>query len=413
METNHQQILPQSAKTILHPILERSPEVSWVKAETTRDQIYGWLLEECEREGVDALVLKSGPFVYPNWVKFECWIPKADRLLTERASAIITIEPKPFHQYELELTVGIENRGKTKTHYGLTRLDKMVAGLLVKYLLRGSSEPQFGDYKIRRYPWQIWKCNKVVALKTDWEARLCGALAIIGFMTIAFFGLGLILLIVSFIWGHQLSKRPLLVRSSGKPDGEPRNLVRVDSWQTVVSGLGRDSEVMRARFLQALDQPPIKGLRHRVERIWYWGLDSKEEREQIVLGLGRGLVFCQIYGYGEELFVGWDGCLNVGQWVEKNVSKGFDRKSNNLVQVNSVVPGIQQVSEYDVTDLSCVIEWSHAKLVDLLKKLMGERKIEQEVDFKIIRGDRQELTKTKEEKTKTIRTRFRGIRRTT
>ncbi|HET9254489.1 MAG TPA: hypothetical protein VFO16_04715 [Pseudonocardiaceae bacterium] len=44
-----------------------------------------------------------------------------------------------------------------------------------------------------------------------------------------------------------------------------------------------------------------------------------------------------------------------------------------------------------------MIEWAHAKLVQLVKDLMEERKIDQEIDFKILRGERQDLTRREQE----------------
>ena len=122
--------------------------------------------------------------------------------------------------------------------------------------------------------------------------------------------------------------------------------------------------------------------------MWYWGLDGKEEREQWVLTTNRAIVFCQIYRYGEDLYVGWDGHLNRGQWVEQSVGSGIDRASGDPLTIMRVVPGTQPTSEYDLSDLSCLMEWTHAQLVKLLKQLLDEKKIDQEIDFKIQRAGR-------------------------
>lgn len=136
---------------------------------------------------------------------------------------------------------------------------------------------------------------------------------------------------------------------------------------------------------------------HHIERIWYWGLDGTEEREQIVLTLNRGIFFCHIHKYGRELYIGWDAHLNNGQWVEKKVTDGIHVTTGDLVRTNTVVPGTQPITEYDINDLNCLIEWTHGQLVQLLKEFMAEKKIDQEVDFKILRGDRQTLTGRREE----------------
>ena len=61
------------------------------------------------------------------------------------------------------------------------------------------------------------------------------------------------------------------------------------------------------------------------------------------------------------------------------------------VAVSTVVPGTQSISEYDLIDLSCLMEWTHAQLTNLAKRLLEELKIDQEIDFKIVRGERQSL----------------------
>jgi hypothetical protein len=129
------------------------------------------------------------------------------------------------------------------------------------------------------------------------------------------------------------------------------------------------------------------------ERIWHWGLDGKTEREQIVLRHGRGLVFCQIYGYGSDLYVGWDAHLNVGTWREKRVAAGVDRDTGERVELMGVEPASQPAGEYDLVDLNCLLEWTHAQVAKVLKQYVREREIDQEIDFTIIRGDRKDATR--------------------
>ena len=94
------------------PILERKADNIWMRVQQARDELYDAFQHACAREGLNALVLKSGPFVYPMQVRFECWLPKQGRLLTERIAAVITIEPRPFHRYEWEYNLDINDRGK-------------------------------------------------------------------------------------------------------------------------------------------------------------------------------------------------------------------------------------------------------------------------------------------------------------
>ena len=89
--------------------------------------------------------------------------------------------------------------------------------------------------------------------------------------------------------------------------------------------------MIRQRIVNALGTSAMLGdvgenRKFRAERIWYWGLDGKEERDQFVVTVGRGIVFCQVYGYGEDVYIGWDGHLNRGQWVEEVVASGIHKE---------------------------------------------------------------------------------------
>ncbi len=120
-------------------------------------------------------------------------------------------------------------------------------------------------------------------------------------------------------------------------------------------------------------------------------MDSLQERQQYVLTSGRGVIYCQIYEFGTDLYIGWQSFLNRGLWLEQDVSKGIDKKTGKRIQLKTVISGTQNLTEYDVMDLNCMTEWVHAQMVSITKQLMAERQIDQEIDFKIVRGERGEL----------------------
>jgi len=371
------------------PILERLVDGLFPKAEHLRDEVCKLVEGLLQAMQVEGLVLQSSAHEHPCWVKVWCWMPYGNRLLTERAAATITIEPKPFHRFDLVYSVAWDNRGKTKSVPGMRQFTQAEATYLLQFLVSGNNEPDFSSLQVRQKRWQIWKpVNKIDAVDTDWLAILPVTLFLVGIFTLVF-GIGFFLLIAGFVAGWALKRRTTVVRSSGKPLFEPRNLSRIDSWQTVISGAGADSQLIRQRFLEAIANPPNPHFRSTVERIWYWGLDTKEEREQIMLTFNRAVLFAQIYPYGRELYVGWDAHLNRGTWVEKTITSGIDRETGRLTHINTVVHGSQALTEYDVSDVSCLTEWAHAQLVRICKAYMAERRIDQEIDFKIIRGERQ------------------------
>jgi hypothetical protein len=381
------------------PILERRPDSIWTRVEQTRDAICDALRQACENEGFNALVIKSPPFVQPAWVKLECWIPKnpeLGRAVTERGSLVVTIEAKEFHCYELEYSVELHDRGWSKTYRRLRGFDPTHIAQIVRFLLVRGPQSGLSGLELRVEPYEIWKpANKVNVLRTDWLQLTPVVLIVLGILFLflpSLWPLGLLVLASAGFAFYSLRRRRAVVLSPGKPLAEPRKLSAVDSWQAAISGLGADTELLRERFFTVLRDPPMAGLRSRVEAIWYWGLDGKVEREQIVLTFRRAILFCQIYEYDQELYVGWDAHLNRGQWVEKTIVTGIHKESGEFTRVNTVEPGWQQFTEYDVIDVNCLVEWTHAKFVQLAKRLMEERKIDQEIDFKILRGERQSLT---------------------
>jgi hypothetical protein len=318
-------------------------------------------------------------------VKFEAWVPQSDSSLTERVEAVVSIEPKPYHRYELEYHLDIDNRGQKKSFKGLREFTPADAESLVDHLLHSRPRPLYRLKQVRQQSWQLWKPkNDVVALAFDSYKLLPWGLFFLGFWPGA---------ALAWWWGE---RRPRSVRSSGKPAAEPRHMRRADSWQTVIRGVGNDLDTVRARILTAFAEPPIDNFRSRTERLWHWSLDGIEERDQIVLTAGRGILFVHAYSYGKDLFLGWDGHLNVGQWVPKRLQRGIDRNAGTLVDIETVVPGTQPVGEYDVIDLICLMEWTHAQIVGIVEAFVEERKIDQEIDFEILRESRQNLTRAEE-----------------
>ena len=381
----------------VQPILERRSNSIWARVEQTRDAICDALRQACEQEGFDALVIKSAPFVHPATVTVEGWVPKRPELgraVTERGLLVLTIEAKEFHRYELEYTVKLHDRGWSKTYLRLYSFGLENVVQAVRFLLSRGPRPRLAGYRLRNMPFELWKPrNKVNVLRMDW-LKLAPVILIVLGLGLFSVGIGVLFLIGAGVVYYLLRRRRAVVLSSGKPVAEPRELRIVDTWQTVIPGLGADTELLRERFFAVLQNPSMDGLRWRVERIWYWGLDGKEEREQIVLTFRRAIFFCHIYRYGQELYVGWDAHLNEAQWVEKTVATGIHKQSGEFTRVNTVEQGSQKLSEYDLTDVNCLIEWAHAKLVQLVKRLMEERQIDQEIDFTILRGDRQDLTRS-------------------
>jgi hypothetical protein len=185
--------------------------------------------------------------------------------------------------------------------------------------------------------------------------------------------------------------RKRAVVNAGRPVSEPRVLGLVDSWQTMVEGLGANWEKIRTRLYERLSDGSTPDIAVRRENVFYVSPDGKQERQQLVLSQGRGIVFCHVYQYGSDLYVGWDGYLNYGQWAETTMTSGYDPTLARRVVVNTVLPSTQSATEYDLIDVNGLIEWVHIRVTHLVRQILQEYKLDQQIDFKIVRGERQSL----------------------
>ena len=111
--------VPFPASIDARPVLPRSAENIWSRAERERDRVYELCEKALASEGMEGLLLKSGPFAFPAWVNVGLWVPVGGPHTTKRASATITLEPKPYHEHEFEYLLNYERNGK---HEKRTRL---------------------------------------------------------------------------------------------------------------------------------------------------------------------------------------------------------------------------------------------------------------------------------------------------
>jgi hypothetical protein len=426
------------------PVLRRGQGVIWSKIETERERIYDSLRLACEKHAIEAHVLRSSPYE-PAMVTFECWLPRSSPLVTERSSAVITINPMPFHRYDVLYDVVVRRSmglgelsrpvrfpfrpwfflvaifcfqpllvlpllylgfrflvsggGKTKAFTALRELPAQDLEALVGFLQHKGWCPYLGKYSVRRYWWQFWRPkNKVDALMPDWLAILDLGLVVGGFPML---GLAMysgekhpwLLPVGPMLWVGAvglwiyLKLRPRLVRSSGKPDNEPRDLLPAEGWHIVLFDVGPSAAGLKAEFEDSLNTAQ-KRMKFYTEKVWYRGLDDIEEREQMVLQFGRAMVYCQIYQYQDDLYVGWDAFLNQAQWEETSVRKGLDRECGLPVTIAVAVPGHEATTEYDEADLNLAAAWVHARLSKLVQRLIKDQRIDQEIDFRPTRQER-------------------------
>jgi hypothetical protein len=62
-----------------------------------------------------------------------------------------------------------------------------------------------------------------------------------------------------------------------------------------------------------------------------------------------------------------------------------------LVVANRVIPATQRLNEYDLTDLNFLTEWLHRNVTRVVRTKLAEARIDQEIDFTILRESRRNL----------------------
>ena len=186
----------------------------------------------------------------------------------------------------------------------------------------------------------------------------------------------------------------------GKPIDEPRTLRKLDSWQTVVVNMGTEKENISNEFKNKLLGLNMKekSLRIKKELISYWSINGKEEREQIVCIFNRSYVFLHLYIYGKDLYVGWDAHLNYTTWEEYKVSDGYTNGRVKNISLYSIKPVWREVNEYDLNDINFLLETVHTNIIKILKRVIKEKKIDQEIDFRIVRESRTDALKAEKPK---------------
>ncbi|HSS21158.1 MAG TPA: hypothetical protein VLL54_13875 [Pyrinomonadaceae bacterium] len=413
------------SKIDVKPLVNRNQDNVTNKMEALRDQVYDFFQQACAAEGVDAVILKSYPFTVPAWVTFQCWVRRSpEEQLTDRSTATVTIVPREFHQYEHVINLEIEEGSKKKKYLSIVELDQANVTALVRYMLRRTRFDIFGFKHVRARWWELWlPGNNVTRLKKDWLGLsvpillLVGVLAFLAVPTLGFlidligttyslrmfynfffvvlpmFGFFLLALAIGLTIYTRLRKTYFL--SPGKPPLEPRRLLRMDSWQALVRDIGAEGPNVKDLVKRELAVCPIEGVHFGDEKIWYSGIDGPEEREQLVVTFRRAIGFIHIYSYGKDLYVGWDAHLNAGTWIEKQVAAGLEPQTGEYCRVNTIEGGWHVPSEYDITDANCLIEWIHAAVTKVTKLTLAEYKIDQEIDFKILRGERSRVVGTR------------------
>ncbi|CAA6808260.1 MAG: Unknown protein [uncultured Sulfurovum sp.] len=355
-----------------------------LKVQHKRDEVYR-LLEEVAMDMNIVIRLYQSSIEEEAWV--HCYIGNNENLYKSKASSLkIYIKFLPFHIYEVLIDLNLVTSNNIKEFKNIVFFDKDDIKEILKIMTSDDGKIKFNA-----------QCsNSIRHINSLQKEYVKKTYHILNFFPFSIF---------YFIYRLMIVKTPLCKVTVGKPAYEPRVLVQLDSWQTVIMDMFSIKDELVKELTLKINSLNIKeeNLKVKKEIIDYWGVNGKEEREQLVCIFNRSYVFIHVYPYGNDLYIGWTANLNYGVWEEYKVASGYTNGYIKNIGLYSIEAAWKEVNEYDVNDMSFLLEIVHSNISQILKRIMKEREIDQEIDFSIVRESRTDALKAekpKEEKSK-------------
>jgi hypothetical protein len=395
------------------PIRPTSKETPWDHALALRDQFAAEVRETLNQLELEAAVFVSPSGSYPPWVHLQAWLPdksetRVGAASRERAGLVFTIDAKPYYEHDIVVTADLV-RGKTKIKVE-NRPDFPIRYVSewVRYALDCGPKPSnytpVVDALVGMIPLVGKPHNN--RLMDQYRAHLTGA-KMLGWASLALIFIGgwlianstddsppiagvalIMAAMAGLIAAAIIAKfRKRSVSVTTQSESPPRNLVLVDSWHAVVAELGRDFDEVKQRLVKAITDDAGPSVTCQTETYTHQAPNGYEQRDRLVVAREQGMVHVHIYRFGQDLFVGWYSYLNWAQWGETNpVSINVHERQE--VEYRDLRPTTYVPNQFDLIDLSSLSEFVHRRLEREIKAMMKERDIDHEIDFKIIRGDR-------------------------
>lgn len=343
------------------PRLERSEDAMFERVERERDAVYDVLAAALGEMNVRAELTRSSPYAAETWVQIRAWRKRENGLGTARGELSIEIEGRAgMQQPVLRLRAQAGSRARTVTR--IRTLTPLGARAAIEFML--GMQPRLRRSHFDRYGLLFGRNRRRVVPGSRF-------LNYLGFLALL------------------LARGRLVTLSEGRPLEDPRELIRMDSWQTVVIGIGDEAESVRQQVTEELLDGIHPDARVGQEDIAYLSADGSVRRRQIAVRFRRALAFVEIHGYGDDLYTDWEAYLNIGRWQE--VATGHGYADGAIVRAMSTVRSLEPLNEYDLSDANFLIEWVHACLTKVLRRVVKEQRIDQEIDFMILRADRRSV----------------------
>jgi uncharacterized membrane protein YhaH (DUF805 family) len=397
------------ANVDVRPVLPVSHSALLDRAVVIRDHFAATIARVLEEEKVRASLLKSDSGNYPAWIRLEAWLPVGVGGPTQRqrCELELIVETRPFHRQSLICGARLKQGKRTIHLAGCFRFTERDVEEWSRYAIgRGPRPPNYRPLldKLRdkvallvpplspRYnPIDRQFRAPAYDVRTAIGAAAC-ALVVAGLIdkdvlvtaVFAVAGLTVLTAVYFIVSGRRYRLYDLVVPQSKLT---PRHLGHVDSWHAVLVGLGGAAPVLTARLIARFEDTDADDL--DVHREWYGYRISNgyEERERLVLSHRQAHVHVHVHTDGDNLFVGWQALLNWAQWRETSPVTTLEDGDQSVV-FRDVAPGWYYPDLFDLIELNSLSDTVHTAIEREVKSLLTEHGIDQQVDFEILRGDR-------------------------
>jgi hypothetical protein len=420
--------LDSGAVSLATLFIPRNNTNTYSRAEPLRDQACARLTALAKSAGMEVIEQKSNLHSPEVWFRLDYVIPQPQKDLSLRAYVHVTIERFDYHRFEHLYSITAQAGADAAHVNGVIDIDDNVATRIHNFITRPGARLRI-PYRIRHYGWQLWlPRNKISRLGIDLQA----AGIVVGGVILAVLCLAapdllelerdssfqllrpmsfVALIATAVVLGSHNRRKRTYVLTTGKPPAEPRVLQWLDSWQANVSGLGPHGVKTAQAIIDRIRAGGPKDLFVRVERVGYWGVDSRVTRDQICIRFRRALAFIHVVPYSDALYLAWECHLNAAVWTEQTLAVGFDCVSKKKVHANRIVASVQMLNEYDIADSNFLAELIHESMKLEIKLKLAELKIDQEIDFTVQRESRKGALESEpaEEKTKPKKRLFQRI----
>jgi len=367
-----------------------------IKLNKKKDEVYNDIQEVALDKNISIELYKSSSIDTQTWVAFSVKNSDSNNEYKSKDSNIfISILSLPFHTYDTYLNIELNTSNYHKRFENIIKFDKED---IEKILTIMTSSRGKIKYEPKRFTFSFilfWRpINEVIDQYREKNGIFTNLQSTFHSIFTLFNG-----------------RDPIYKITMGKPSYEPRSLIKLDSWQTVINSIGAEKDEIFNELKDKFDSLNIKGdnLKINKERIYYWGINGKEEREQLVCIFNRGYVFLHIYTYGDDLYIGWDAHLNYGTWEEYKVADGYTDGFIQNIELYSIRPTWKEVNEYDLDDTNFLLEIVHSNITQIVKRIMKEKKIDQEIDFSIVRESRTDALKAEKPKEDKKKSKFKRL----